>query len=180
MLPLTSGGIILYEKKDISPVPKISVFPSVRPFLLGYRRVANTIAWSAFKPVAAGLQSAAPPPVCHLPSALTPQPQIRYHANLSACLLLLWRLPSRRYHLFMVFNASLPGLLCWPFSPSDPQLKGFMLFCWQCVWNLWLVSMVNSGLQFFFTLLHFNQLGLFPLKALCIWNNVSGCAWFHF
>lgn len=102
MLPLTSGGIILYEKKDISPVPKISVFPSVRPFLLGYRRVANTIAWSAFKPVAAGLQSAAPP---GLPSALTPQPQIRYHANLSACLL-----PSRRYHLFMVFNASLPGL----------------------------------------------------------------------
>lgn len=44
MLPLTSGGIILYEKKDISPVPKISVFPSVRPFLVGYRRVANTIA----------------------------------------------------------------------------------------------------------------------------------------
>lgn len=70
MLPLTSGGIILYEKKDISPVPKISVFPSVRPFLLGYRRVANTIAWSAFKPVAAGLQSAAPPP----PSAICPYP----------------------------------------------------------------------------------------------------------
>lgn len=71
MLPLTSGGIILYEKKDLSPVPKISVFPSVRPFLLGYRRVANTIAWSAFKPVAAGLQSAAPP---RLPSALCPYP----------------------------------------------------------------------------------------------------------
>lgn len=61
---------ILYDKKDISPVPKISVFPSVRPFLLGYRRVANTIAWSAFKPVAAGLQSAAPPP----PSAICPYP----------------------------------------------------------------------------------------------------------
>lgn len=74
MLPLTSGGIILYEKKDISPVPKISVFPSVRPFLLGYRRVANTIAWSAFKPVAAGLQSAPPPPsaICPYPPAPNP------------------------------------------------------------------------------------------------------------
>lgn len=73
MLPLTSGGIILYEKKDISPVPKISVFPSVRPFLVGYRRVANTIAWSAFKPVAAGLQSAAPPSaICPYPPAPNP------------------------------------------------------------------------------------------------------------
>lgn len=72
MLPLTSGGIILYEKKDISPVPKISVFPSVRPFLLGYRRVANTIAWSAFKPVAAGLQSAPPSAICPYPPAPNP------------------------------------------------------------------------------------------------------------
>lgn len=41
MLTLTSGGIILYEKKDISPGPKIGVFPSVCPFLLVYRRMAT-------------------------------------------------------------------------------------------------------------------------------------------